>query len=209
MTTQPDRLDRLAEIVERAEAATPGPWAWFGNTDVHNIYLATKRYGRMFVMGFRRWGMQGARPIFAEDRTWKPNPQSGDDFGSSGHMVNGDELLDETLVEADKIARYEVAPRAMRRDDPRVYRADLTGFRNADATFIAEARADVDWLIAEVRRLRAALVEVRAEHAPDEAEPGRCPRCVRSWGDEETEPAPCATARAVDTALAEPVAAAL
>src|SRR5690606_27785976 len=60
--------DRLDEIKARANAATPGPWGWFGNTDVKDLYLATKQWGRHYVMGFRRWGMQSAQPEFAHNR---------------------------------------------------------------------------------------------------------------------------------------------
>lgn len=138
----------LAAIRERAAQATPGPWGWFGNTDVHTAYLATKRFGRMYVMGFRRWGLQGAQPVFTTGRAWKPNPDSGADFAATGYVKDGSQL-----------ARYEVAPDATSRRDPRVYRADLTGFKNPDAEFIAHARQDVDDLLALVDRLQAELAE--------------------------------------------------
>lgn len=47
-----------------ADAATPGPWEWFGNTKQYEVYLATKHSGRRFVMDFVRWGMGGAQPRF-------------------------------------------------------------------------------------------------------------------------------------------------
>jgi hypothetical protein len=127
--------DRFAEIKARAEAATDGPWSWFGNTDMHDIYLATNHSGRKLVLDFARWGMQSARPRFNEDGL---------------------------MVDADTIARYTVAPNATSRQDPAVYRADITGFRHPDAEFIANSRADVDWLIGEVERLRALVSEERA-----------------------------------------------
>lgn len=43
---------------------TPGPWQWFGNLKAHDIYLATKSGGRLFVLNFARWGMSGAQPQF-------------------------------------------------------------------------------------------------------------------------------------------------
>ncbi|MGI8309924.1 hypothetical protein [Saccharopolyspora hattusasensis] len=66
--------DRLDEIKARVNAATPGPWGWFGNTNVRNIYLSTKYWGRQVVMDLARWGMQFARPRFARGRTFRPNP---------------------------------------------------------------------------------------------------------------------------------------
>lgn len=135
---------QLEAIKARADKATPGPWGWFGNTDVHSIYLATKGFGRLTVMSFRRWGLQNAQPMFATDRTWKSDPQSGDDFGTCGRMEM-----------AARLARYEVAPDAPDHTHPDVYRRDLNGIKNPDAEFIAHARQDVPALLAEVDRLKA------------------------------------------------------
>jgi hypothetical protein len=143
MSTFPDFID---DIRARASAATPGPWGWFGNTDVHHVYLATQRWGRHLVMDFRRWGMQGAQPEFwnRED----PGAVKAGAFGGEAEHV--------TVADA---AVYEVAPTATSRKDRRVYRADLQGIRNADATFIAHSRADIDALLAEVDRLQGLLAE--------------------------------------------------
>jgi hypothetical protein len=151
----------LAEIRERERQATPGPWGWFGNTDQHSIYLATRQWGRFIVMGFRRWGTQGARPLFATGRTWKPSPKSDMDFGAGGRMAPATEMFTGKgeLTDADELAVYAVAPGAESRKDPRVYRADLSGIRNPDAEFIAAAREDVP-------RLLAALDAVLALHVP-------------------------------------------
>jgi hypothetical protein len=121
---------RIEQIRKRAAAATPGPWAWVGNTDVHDIYLGTIQRGRRVVMGFRRWGMQRAQPTFSS--------------APEGLAL---------LVRASEIPVFEVAPAATERTDPKVYRADLRGLRNPDAVFIAAARADVDYLLSEVDRL--------------------------------------------------------
>lgn len=43
---------------------TTGPWRWFGHKTVYDLYLATVDRGRLFVMQFRRWGTQGAQPVF-------------------------------------------------------------------------------------------------------------------------------------------------
>lgn len=130
--------DRLAEIEARAAAATPGPWRWRGNTDVWSMRLQAPVRGALTVMDFVRWGMRNAAPRFA---------------------ING------LMHRADEMARFEVCPDATSRKDPRVYRADLTGIRHPDAEFIAAARSDVDWLIAEVHRLRALVGETPAERA--------------------------------------------
>lgn len=142
----------LKEIREREQQATPGPWGWFGNTDQHNVYLATRQWGRFIVMGFRRWGTQGARPMFATGRTWKTPPKSDMDFGPAGRMAPASEMFTGKgeLTDADELAVYAVAPGAESRKDPRVYRADLSGIRNPDAEFIAGAREDVPQLLAAV-----------------------------------------------------------
>ena len=142
--------DRFDEIKARRDAATPGPWGWFGNTEVRHIYLATKQWGRQIVMDFGRWGMQSAQPRFVTGRKVTSNPQGMRDFTCG------------LMTDADDLARYEVAPNATSRKDPEVYRADITGFRSDDATFIEHSRADVEWLIGEVERLRALVGEERA-----------------------------------------------
>jgi hypothetical protein len=116
--------DELGAIEARANAATPGPWQWRGNVDTHHLYLGNSRE---VVMAFARWGMQSAQPMFR---------------------------LKDWLEYARAFARYEVAPDATERTDPRVYRGDLRGLRHPDAEFIACAREDVAALVREVRRLR-------------------------------------------------------
>lgn len=54
----------IKRIEEMLAAATPGPWAWFGNKTVGRIYLASIHGGRKFAMTFERWGMRGATPRF-------------------------------------------------------------------------------------------------------------------------------------------------
>jgi hypothetical protein len=54
----------LKRAKELCEAATAGPWQWFGNTKMREVYLATIDRGRVFVMDFVRWGMSSAQPRF-------------------------------------------------------------------------------------------------------------------------------------------------
>lgn len=54
----------LSELEALDKAATQGTWAWFGNTRMQHIYLATIERGRKIVMDFARWGMQRAQPRF-------------------------------------------------------------------------------------------------------------------------------------------------
>lgn len=168
----------LDEIRERERQATPGPWGWFGNTDQHSVYLATRQWGRFVVMGFRRWGTQGARPMFATGRTWKPSPKSDMDFGPAGRMAPASEMFtgNGELTDADELAVYAVAPGAESRKDPRVYRADLSAIRNPDAEFIAGAREDVPRLLAAVEAaLKFHQPVPLYGNAATEDEPGACP----------------------------------
>lgn len=137
----------IEEIRARAAAATPGPWAWFGNTDNYSVELSTAHSGRYRVMIFDRWGMRNAQPAFAVGREWAET-ENGIKLGTHGRMTG-----------ASKLPVYEVAPNALTDKDPDVYRADLAGIRSPDATFLAAARQDVDDLLAEVDRLNALLAE--------------------------------------------------
>ena len=121
----------LDAIEARAEAATEGPWHWFGNTASQQLGLGywRKGWGRCTVMDFARWGMQSARPRFSD--------------------------ADAMMHDADAMAIWEVNPRATRASDPSLYRHDVIGIRHPDAEFIAHARTDVPVLVAEVRRLTA------------------------------------------------------
>lgn len=126
-------MSTVDEIRARADAAHKGPWGWFGNTKMKNVYLATKHSGRIYIMLFERWGMQSAKPIFQEQVGPGEYPQSG------------------------MPVVWEVAPDATSDDDPRLYRHTIRSIRNPDAEFIAHSRQDVDDLLAEIDRLNAEL----------------------------------------------------
>lgn len=109
---------------------TPGPWGWFGNAKTNEVYLATKHSGRRYVMGFQRWGMRGAQPMFQP--------------GERG------------LVPADTLLTFEVGDRAVRgaeaaKADESVYRYDISGIDCADARLIAAAPQlleALEWMVA-------------------------------------------------------------
>ena len=56
---------RLHDRVLTAMQELPVPWRWRGATD--DIQLRTAHSGGLFVMRFRRLGMQGAQPMFPGD----------------------------------------------------------------------------------------------------------------------------------------------
>lgn len=98
---------------------TPGPWAWFGTAGgCPEIYLATNHSGRRYVMGFQRWGLNGAQPSF------QPEGRG---------MVKAKDLLqfevgDQSIVGLDAAQK-----------DTSVYRFQIRGIAAPDAHLIAAA----------------------------------------------------------------------
>lgn len=96
---------------------TPGPWAWFGNANCNEVYLGTTHSGRRYVMQFRRWGMQGAQPVF--------QPTQG--------MVDAKDLL-KFVVGDQSVTGVDEA-----KTNTSVYRTDIRGIAAPDAHLIAAA----------------------------------------------------------------------
>ena len=59
-----DYKELIAKAKEIDEQATPGPWMWDLRECNHFCLLTTTHRGRYYVMGFQRWGMQDAVPVF-------------------------------------------------------------------------------------------------------------------------------------------------
>jgi hypothetical protein len=79
----------------------------------------------------------------------------------------------------------------------------------ADEEFVKHAREDVDVLLAEVRRLRAALTAIR--HLHTDSPMGPCPLCINGDAAPDADPTvpwPCPTARLAGAVDIEPAAAA-
>lgn len=58
------------EVGAAVSGYTPGPWFWCVNPKGHSVALSRGRYGDI-VMGFERWGMNGATPRFRVDGLMK------------------------------------------------------------------------------------------------------------------------------------------
>ena len=97
---------------------TPGPWEWFGNAKTHSIYLATRHSGRRYVMGFQRWGMKGAQPMFQP---------------ANRGLVPAKDLLQFEVGDRDVVGVNAAAA------NESVYRLDIRGVDCADARLIAAA----------------------------------------------------------------------
>jgi hypothetical protein len=100
----------MSDLRAIAEAATPGPWRWFGQ-EGRTIVLATVGRGVLTVMGAKRLGMQGAELTFP---VWQ-NPESKAIWGWGGKLTG-----------ASKMAVLEVP-----------YRADVTEIDHPNAAHIA------------------------------------------------------------------------
>src|SRR5215471_12307291 len=129
--------NRVAEIAARVKAATPGPWHWGGNVDVHHVYLSTVANDRVMVMTFDRWGMYAATPTF-----WR-------------RAADVPSVWDGRPVKAGECAVRQVP-----------YQGDLVRLEHPDAELIANAPADLEYLLAAVEHLRglaaAAVLACRA-----------------------------------------------
>ncbi|MFF7293191.1 hypothetical protein ACFY9N_11735 [Microbacterium sp. NPDC008134] len=167
----PDQID-LDALEALANAATTGPWHWAGNTDTGEPYLATWIDGagrcQVLAIGHDDRSETGR----AADDMRASLADCGYDVADIEHIVHdwavdsfgmprrdarlefGTDLM---MVNARDLAIYEVAPNALSREDPDVYRADVSGIRHPDATYIAAAHpAVVLALIAELRATRTA-----------------------------------------------------
>lgn len=56
----------LDEVEQRWAKGAKGPWMWDVNTATHTAHLTTTHSGRIYVLGFRRWGTQSAQPLFQD-----------------------------------------------------------------------------------------------------------------------------------------------
>ncbi len=120
--------ERMKEIRERVEAATPGPWQWEVNIEGKTVKLQGGRQRHdLTVIGFRRWGLNGAAPTFL-----RPNLRPG-------------------LQTCDRAETYATpAP-------GRAHHADwFQSIAHPDAALIENAPADLTYLLALIDELTSA-----------------------------------------------------
>jgi len=168
----------LDAIQARVDAAAPGPWWWGGNVDHHgDVGLRGRKSGSGVIdilrnltedidkeEAGREWDTTDAsdfidRESYIEWRT--ENPKSYLAFLSEDELFveHGRDLA------VFEVARNQGLPDDTPRSHPKVYRGDVIGVRNANATFIAHARTDIPALIAEVKALRGKVATVGALHS--------------------------------------------
>lgn len=152
-------MDKLHEIKERLEKATPEPWEWVGSTKNKYISLETPKFGRHTIMGFDRWGLNGACPVFMEPS------------------------FDGTMNLQHK--QFRVLERGFkwlkeRQSHHEGWDMDID---HPDAQLIAHAPEDIRYLIAEVERLQAESAAMREALMPYRKDFGNgayaimCPVC--------------------------------
>lgn len=124
----PETLD-LDALEALAREATPGPWMWSGHKG-HDFYLSTQRWGRRWVMMFRRLGMSGAQPVFQHYEFDERKPPE-DPLYWSGVMKDGKE-----------IAIYD-------------HNGEVLDIDNADARYIVTMSPDVVLKLIEMARDRS------------------------------------------------------
>jgi hypothetical protein len=107
--------ERLAEIRARHVAATAGPYRWSGYVTNHTISLDSAATGNE-VLGFRRWGMQNAQPVFCADgllcaaaEVLAPDPAPGRgritrvDHPDAEAIAHSWQDVEELLAEVDRL----------------------------------------------------------------------------------------------------------
>ena len=140
MADRTENMDRLAGIRARLENATPGPWMWDVNSACKCARLVTTHSGMYYVMGFGRWGMQGAAPMFHKFSKYE-GPLSG---RRSHGLWRADEFLRSRPGKEHHVGY----------DD---------GIAHPDAELIEHAPEDIGWLLSEVTRLQAEVGKLQAE----------------------------------------------
>ena len=177
-----------AELRRLAEAATPGPWFWWGNTDNHSVALCGRQPGL---------GVCEVISTLSVDRstTGREADQLRRDLAEYTGMSLGDieeaveewatdeydqprtdqrlSITDENYIRrtAEELAVYEVAraqglPDDTPRGHERIYRADVCDLRATNARYLAAANPAVALALldaaAERDRLAEAVERVRA-----------------------------------------------
>jgi hypothetical protein len=129
--------DRIKEIQARCNAATPGPWMWHVNEHCKVIKLLTKHSGQYYVMGFERWGMQGAQPTFQAYEKYEGPVR---ERGSKG------------IKKAIELSKWA-----------QTYRHNDGWIEHPDAEFIANSKSDVEYLLSELKAKDAEIERLTAK----------------------------------------------
>lgn len=136
MSAIEERSAKLAEIKARHEAATEGPYRWYGYVKgkgrdgdkgskrrrCENLHLATINRGRIYVMRFQRSGFNDAEPVFQDQER---------------HIIRG---------AGEFVTAFKT------------YSGEMTdGINNPDAIALERSWEDRQFLLDEIDRLRGLI----------------------------------------------------
>lgn len=179
---------RLAEILARAEAATPGPWC----TDAWEIYQGTE-----YEPGFSAWIGETCRG------TSTPEQDRADAEFVAAARTDVPELVAAVQLLTAEVAELE-AQRERRRVRLVALQNDALNVRGALSPNgeprkvpmpLGETLAPaVEWLLGRVAELEAAASAVRGQHYEVDGSPNGDGSCIQCGSDY-----PCATVRALST----------
>jgi hypothetical protein len=209
----------FADIRRREAAASPGPWFWRGNVDHSDPELSRYKpgWGRVEVLRHHsrdRTADDASAKAYDEYlRDTERRDETTGKFRSltaeeRAEKIREDWLLDQWgepatdnrlafvhpkhmhALDARDLAIYEVCPTATKRNDPRVYRADIIGIRHPDAEFMAHSRQDVTDLLAAVDRVIALHTLVEYTSKQSGSYWSACQACGHESDDLTTNPCP-------------------
>lgn len=189
-----------------AEAATPGPWFWWGNTDNHSVALCGRQPGLGVCEVISTIGVERSTAGREADRLRSDLAEYTDmnlsDIEDAVQEWAFDEydqpridqrlsVTDENHIRrtAEELAVYEVAraqgmPDDTPRDHERIYRADVCDLRATNARYIAAANpAAVLGILDQLDAAEARLAAVRELHYAADNDVRRTPACETCHGE--------------------------
>ncbi len=152
--------EKLAELRRLLDAATPGPWFWWGNTDTHSVALCGRQPGlgvcevisslneeRSIASRDADQQREGMRDAgYTEAQIAKAIEEWAEDEWGYPRTDARLSVTDEHYIRrtAEELAVYQVAraqglPDDTPRDHPKVYRADVCDLRAPNARLIPAA----------------------------------------------------------------------
>ena len=175
--------EKLAELRQLAEAATPGPWFWWGNTDNHSVALCGRQPGLGVCEVISTLSVERSASGRESDRLRRDLAEYTDmslsDIEEAVEEWATDEydqprtdqrlsVTDENCIRrtAEELAVYEVAraqglPDDTPRDHERIYRADVCDLRAANARYLAGANPSVVLALLDAATELAHMTEAR------------------------------------------------